>query len=77
MKMDIYTVSFFGHKEIENWCEIESRLENMIQKLIAQKEYIEFLVGRDGEFDLLVSSVIRRVWLWQYIICSCFAIYEG
>lgn len=59
--MDIYTVSFFGHKEIENWCEIESRLENMIQKLIAQKEYIEFLVGRDGEFDLLVSSVIRRV----------------
>ena len=23
-------------------------------------EYIEFLVGRDGEFDQLVSSTIRR-----------------
>ena len=28
--------------------------------MLREKEYIEFLAGRDGEFDQLVSSVIRR-----------------
>lgn len=59
--MNIYTVSFFGHKEIENPTEIENRLEKIIHDLVMQKEYIEFLIGRDGEFDLLASSVIKRV----------------
>ena len=58
--MNIYTVSFFGHREIENGFEVERRLEEIISDLIRGKEYIEFLVGRDGEFDLLASSTIKR-----------------
>lgn len=58
--MDIYTVSFFGHREIERAWEIESRLEKLLYDLITQKQYVEFLIGRDGEFDLLAASAIRR-----------------
>ena len=58
--INIYTVSFFGHRMIEDPLLIEQRLEKLIRNFLLEKEYVEFLVGRDGEFDLLVSSVIRR-----------------
>ena len=58
--MDIYTVSFFGHRHIEKGSLVEERLESLLYDLITGKEYVEFLIGRDGEFDLLASSVIKR-----------------
>lgn len=58
--MEIYTVSFFGHREVEGASNIESRLDWLLHDLITQKQYVEFLIGRDGEFDLLVASAIRR-----------------
>ena len=57
--MQPFTVSFFGHRMIDNALEIENRLEQLIRTLLHEHEYIEFLVGRDGEFDQLVSSTIR------------------
>lgn len=60
MPMSTYTVSFFGHRVIEDPLLIEQRLERLIRKLLKEKEYVEFLVGRGGEFDQTVSSVIRR-----------------
>ena len=59
--MDIYTVSFFGHREIKNALEVERKLEAKITELIQTKQYIEFLVGREGEFDILAASVVKRV----------------
>ena len=58
--MEIYTVSFFGHREVERASEIESKLDQLLRDLITQKLYVELLVGRDGEFDLLAASAIRR-----------------
>ena len=58
--MEVFTVSFFGHRAIEEPLRIERRLENLIRKLLKENEYVEFLVGRDGEYDQLVSSAIRR-----------------
>ena len=58
--MEVFTVSFFGHRMIDDVLEIENRLEQLIRTLLSKHEYVEFLVGRDGEFDQLVSSVIRR-----------------
>ena len=58
--MNQYTVSFFGHRVIEDPLLIEQRLEQLIRKLLKEKEYVEFLVGRNGDFDQLVSSVVRR-----------------
>ena len=58
--MNIYTVSFFGHRTIDCGTEIDNRLDKLLHDLITQKEYIEFLIGRDGEFDLLASAAIKR-----------------
>lgn len=58
--MEIYTVSFFGHREVERAAEIGRKLDQLLHDLITQKQYVEFLVGRDGEFDLLAASAIRR-----------------
>lgn len=55
------TVCFFGHREIYNLFELEEKLEEHIRMLLESKEYVEFLVGRNGEFDQLVSSTVRRV----------------
>lgn len=58
--MENYCVSFFGHRELENALQIEQQLERIIVYLLHHHAYVEFLIGRDGEYDLLVSSVIRR-----------------
>ena len=58
--MEIYTVSFFGHRQLSDHFAVEERLEPVLRDIIQSKEYVEFLVGRDGEFDQLVSSTIRR-----------------
>lgn len=58
--MTVFTVSFFGHRCIENALDIERRLEEFILGSLRNKEYVEFLVGRDGDFDQIVSSTICR-----------------
>ena len=58
--LNTFTVSFFGHRMIDDVLKIENRLEQLIRTLLSEHEYIEFLVGRDGEFDQIVSSTIRR-----------------
>ena len=58
--LDIFTVSFFGHRQIENARQVEEQLEGLVRRFIREKEYVDFLVGRNGEFDQLVSSAVRR-----------------
>ena len=59
--MEIFTVAFFGHRYIDNPFRIEERLEEHIYRLLAEKEYVDFFVGRDGEFDQFASSAVLRI----------------
>ena len=58
---EIYTVAFFGHRYIDNITKVENLLEEQIRKLIEDNEYVDFLVGRNGDFDQCVSSSVLRV----------------
>ena len=58
--LDIFTVSFFGHRRIEDFRQVEKQLDELVHRLIREKEYVDFLIGRNGEFDQLVSSTVRR-----------------
>lgn len=58
--MEPFTISFFGHRRIENLVSVESKLIRIVRDLLKSKTYVEFLVGRNGDFDQLVSSVVRR-----------------
>ena len=59
--LEIFTVAFFGHRYIDNPLKVEELLEEQIRRLINEKEYVDFLVGRNGEFDQCVSSTVLRV----------------
>lgn len=59
--LDIYTVALFGHRYIDNPFKVEERLEEYIHKLLAEHEYVDFLVGRNGDFDRYASSTVLRV----------------
>ncbi len=59
--LDIYTVTFIGHRYIDRFSFVEDKIEEFVRDLISSKEYVDFLVGRDGDFDQIVSSSILRV----------------
>lgn len=60
MMFDVYTVTFFGHRYVDQIVKIEYALEDIIGKLLREQEYVEFLLGRDGEFDLIVASCVKK-----------------
>ena len=59
--MDMFSVAFFGHRYIDNFFAVESKLEKIIRDLLSSKQYVEFLVGRNGDFDQMVSSTVLRL----------------
>ena len=58
--MDVFTVCFFGHRAIEDAVATDRRLDRLLRKLLLEKAFVEFLVGRDGDFDLLAASAVIR-----------------
>jgi len=58
--MHIFTVSLFGHRVMRNPFAVERALEETVYSLLREYEYVEFHLGRNGDFDLLAASVIRR-----------------
>ena len=59
--MNIFTVSLFGHREIEDLRKLDNALAPIIKELIQTKSYLTFLIGRNGEFDEYAASVIKTV----------------
>ncbi len=59
--MGIFTVSLFGHREIDNLWRINEQLISIIRELVETKEYVVFLIGRNGEFDEYAASVIKSI----------------
>ena len=59
--MTIFTVSLFGHRKIEDLWQLNKQLAPIIKELIQAKQYVSFLIGRNGEFDEFAASVIKCV----------------
>lgn len=59
--MEIYRVSFIGHREVDDFFFVEEQVYSVVRELLSTKEYVEFFIGRNGEFDTLVASIIKRV----------------
>lgn len=58
--LDIYTVSFFGHREVDRFRDVERQVVSLVLNLIEKKDYVDFLVGRNGEFDQIAASAVRH-----------------
>lgn len=59
--MDFFTVSLFGHREINDLMMLERRLAPIVNELMRKRPYVSFLIGRNGEFDEYAASVIKRI----------------
>ncbi len=59
--MDCFTVSLFGHRDIKNLFDLQKKLAPIIKELLQTKEYVAFLIGRNGEFDEFGASVIKEL----------------
>ena len=56
-----FTVALFGNRRITNGLAAEAHLEQVLSDILSAHEHTTVLLGRNGEFDLLASSVIRRL----------------
>ena len=59
--LDSYTVTLIGHRYIDRFSFVEDKVEELVRELIGSKSYVDFLGGRDGDFDQIVSSTVLRV----------------
>lgn len=57
--MQQYTVCFFGHRKLQDIKKIDDSMPRIIENLIYTKPFVEFLIGRNGEFDEYVASLIK------------------
>ena len=56
------TVSLFGHRIIDDSQTVEQKLYELLRIIISRGDReVEFLVGRNGDFDLMTASVVRRL----------------
>lgn len=56
------TVSLFGHRIIDDYLTAEQKLYELLRIIMSRGDReVEFLVGRNGDFDLIATSVIRRL----------------
>ena len=58
---EIFRVALFGHRYLDSLRIIEDRLTPIIKDLIWKKQFVEFYIGRNGEFDEFAASVLKRV----------------
>ena len=59
--LDVYRISFIGHREIYGQISLHKKLEEIVRECLCAHEFIEFYVGRNGDFDILAASVIKKV----------------
>lgn len=59
--MNLFRVSLFGHRGIEDLLKLDKMLAPVIRELIQTRPYVSFLIGRNGEFDEYAASVIKRL----------------
>ena len=58
--MTVYKVALLGHRYLYTGG-VEKRLQKALENLIRTKEYVEIYIGREGEFDILAASVVKRL----------------
>ena len=59
--LDTYICAFFGHRDFKEHFECEKRIINILKEMLSKYEYVEFLVGREGEFDTFAASMVQKV----------------
>lgn len=60
MFFEPYRVALIGHRYLEKIRHIEERLDNEIHHLLRIHGAVDFYIGRNGDFDIVAASRIRK-----------------
>ena len=58
--LQVFTVVFFGEKHLKNKSRVTEQIREQALYLIRQRQFIEFLVGRNSDFDLCAAAAVTR-----------------
>lgn len=58
--MNIYRICFCGHRKIYDCPDLEEKIEELVVDAIREQDYVEFYVGKNGDFDTSVASAVKR-----------------
>ena len=59
--MEVFTVSLFGHRKIDDLRCLWNQLTPFVRKLIETKPYVSFMIGRNGDFDEYAASIVKQL----------------
>ena len=60
LEVDIYRVAFIGHREIDDIIYVEDAIQELALTLLRKYEFVDFNLGRNGDFDISAASAIKR-----------------
>ena len=58
---EVYRIAFVGHREVYDARRLEEEIEKIAKDSMFMYDFVEFYLGRNGEFDLLAASVLKRI----------------
>ncbi len=57
----IYRIVLFGHRDFSGHRILDKHFYPLLKDLIREKQFVEIYVGRNGEFDLYVASIVKQI----------------
>lgn len=58
--MEIFRIAFVGHREIQGHYDLEERIQTIVRNFLETKEFVELMMGRNGDFDISAASAVKR-----------------
>ena len=58
--MEIYRVALFGHRQYHN-PSADRRLQMLLSSILREHTFVEFYIGRNGDFDLSAAAAIKTL----------------
>ena len=58
---DVYSVVLFGHRDFCVCRAVDERFYQLLMELVRTRQFVEFYIGRNGEFDIYAATMVKRV----------------
>ena len=58
--MQTFRITFIGHRQIFGNYGLEDEIEDIVKEALLRHEFVELYVGRNGDFDILAASAVKR-----------------
>lgn len=69
--MEPYKIALFGSRRIENSISLGEDLKTLFRFWFSKESYLQFYIGRNGDFDILAASIIQQIRKeYEHVLCE-------